>query len=108
MTKKLIEKKIKIIDFKCPTSKMHKKNDWNIIKDITKHDEIKFVIGNKNDFEWAKSKIYKYRLQDKCTILFSPVFNKIKPNIITFFYILLVLIATFLLASGKENLIYFC
>jgi len=32
---------------------------------------------------------------------------KIKPNIITFFYILLVLIATFLLASGKENLIYF-
>ena len=63
---------IKIIDFKCQTSKMHKKNDWNIIKDITEHDEIKFVIGDRDDYEWSKEKICAYKLENK-TILFSPV-----------------------------------
>ena len=42
---KVPNKVIKIIDFKCPTSKMDKKNDWSIIKDITNHDEIKFDSG---------------------------------------------------------------
>ena len=63
---------IKIIDFKCPTSKMDKKNDWSIIKDITNHDEIKFVIGDRDDYKWSKEKIHDYNLENK-TILFSPV-----------------------------------
>ena len=39
---------IKIIDFKCPSSKMDHKNDWKILKDIAEHDEIKFVIVDEN------------------------------------------------------------
>lgn len=65
---------IKIIDFKCPTSKMDKKNDWSIIKDITDHDEIKFVIGDRDDYKWSKEKIHNYNLENK-TILFSPVYD---------------------------------
>ena len=63
---------IKIIDFKCPTSNMQKKNDWSILNDLQMHDEIKFVIGNKEDYDWAKNKIQKYNLMDR-KILFSPV-----------------------------------
>ena len=47
---------IKIVDFKCPSSKMDKKNDWTILKDLQKYDEIKFVIGDKKDYEWTKNK----------------------------------------------------
>ena len=63
---------IKIVDFKCPSSKMEKKNDWAIINDITKNDEVKFVIGNKGDYIWSKEQIKKYKLT-KNKILFSPV-----------------------------------
>ena len=51
------KKVIKIVDFKCPSSKMEKKNLWSIIDDLQGHDEVKFVIGNREDFDWAKDKI---------------------------------------------------
>ena len=63
---------IKVVDFKCPSSKMHKKNDWSIIGNLQKHDEIKFVIGNQQDYEWAKGKIKQFNLYNK-KLLFSPV-----------------------------------
>ena len=65
----------KIVDFKCPSSNMSKHNKWSILKDINKRDEIKFVIGSMEDYEWAKSKIKKYNLNSISTILFSPVFE---------------------------------
>ena len=68
---------IKIVDFKCPSSNMHKKNDWNILKDLQKHDEIKFVIGNYEDYEWTKNKINSYNLNTK-RILLSPVHDVLK------------------------------
>ena len=68
----------KIIDFKCPSSNMKHKNLWEIIDDISKHDEVKFVIGDKNDFKWALNKIKTYDLEEKCSILFSSVFDKIE------------------------------
>ena len=77
---KVPNKVIKIIDFKCPSSKMEHKNTWEIIKDISRHDEIKFVIGNRQDYDWAKEKIYEFKLNEICTILFSPVFNMINPK----------------------------
>jgi len=77
---KVPSKVIKIIDFKCPSSKMEHKNLWEIIKDISCHDEIKFVIGNREDYDWAKEKIYEFKLNEICTILFSPVFDLINPK----------------------------
>ena len=65
----------KIVDFKCPSSNMSKHNKWSILEDIDKSDEIKFVIGDLEDYNWAKSKINKFNLTTKATILFSPVFE---------------------------------
>ena len=73
---KIPKKVIKIVDFKCPSSNMMNKNDWSITHDITKNDEIKFVIGNKEDYNWSKKMIKKYKLNKICPILFSPVYNK--------------------------------
>tara|TARA_B100000029_G_C17430417_1_gene907671 strand:- start:469 stop:1104 length:636 start_codon:yes stop_codon:yes gene_type:complete len=70
---------IKIVDFKCPSSNMEEKNDWRIIKDLQKHDEIKFVIGNKQDYEWAKDKIEQFNLHNK-NLLFSPVHDVLNPK----------------------------
>ena len=75
----LVPKNVKkIIDFKCPSSKMKHKNLWEILKDVSSNDEIKFVIGDRVDFDWAKDKIKKYDIENKCSILFSSVFGKIE------------------------------
>jgi 7-carboxy-7-deazaguanine synthase len=74
-----IDKRVKIIiDFKCPTSKMMKKNDYNNINFLKPIDEVKFVIGNREDYEWTKNLIEKYDLTSKCEILFSTVFGSLE------------------------------
>ena len=73
---------IKIVDFKCPSSGMEKNNLWSIVDNLYIHDEVKFIIGNRKDYEWAKEKIEIYHLTKKCTVLFSPIFNEINPEII--------------------------
>ena len=74
------KKVIKIVDFKCPSSKMEKKNLWSIVDDLQGHDEVKFVIGNREDFDWAKDKITEYSIDKICTLLFSPTFGAIDPQ----------------------------
>ena len=76
------KKVVKIVDFKCPSSKMEKKNLWSIVDDLQGHDEVKFVIGNREDFDWAKDKITEYSLDKICTLLFSPTFGEIDPQLI--------------------------
>ena len=70
----------KIVDFKCPSSGMEKKNLWSIVKDLESHDEVKFVIGDREDFDWAKEKILHYKLENKCVVLMSPTFDEIEPQ----------------------------
>ena len=74
------KKVIKIVDFKCPSSAMEKKNLWSIVNDLQPHDEVKFVIGNRKDFDWAKDRITEYSLDKICTLLFSPTFGEIDPQ----------------------------
>ena len=74
------KKVVKIVDFKCPSSGMVKKNLWSIVDDLQSHDEVKFVIGNREDFDWAKDRITEYSLDKICTLLFSPTFGKIDPQ----------------------------
>ena len=74
------KKVVKIVDFKCPSSGMVKKNLWAIVDDLQAHDEVKFVIGNREDFDWAKDRITEYSLDKICTLLFSPTFGEIDPQ----------------------------
>jgi len=67
-----------ILDIKCPSSKMSDKNLWENINHLKESDEVKFVIGDKDDYIWTKKIIKKYNLNNKCNILISPVYKKIQ------------------------------
>jgi len=74
-----VDKRIKIImDLKTPYSKMEHKNLYENINFLKPEDEVKFVIGNKTDYEWSKNIIVKYGLDKKVSVLMSPVFGLIE------------------------------
>ena len=76
---KNVDQRVKIIlDFKCPSSKMVKKNDYTNVNFIKPIDEVKFVIGNREDYEWSIELIKKYNLTGKCEVLFSTVFGELE------------------------------
>lgn len=62
----------KIVDIKTPGSGEVEKNLFDNLKHILTSDQIKFVIGHREDYEWAKGIIRKYRINELCEILFSP------------------------------------
>ena len=75
-----IDPRVKIImDLKCPSSGMEKKNLYENLQYLKPTDELKFVIGNREDYEWSLEKIKQYNIQGKCTILFSVVFGELEP-----------------------------
>ena len=77
---KNVDSRIRIImDLKCPSSGMIKKNLYENIDNIKSTDEIKFVIGSREDYEWCKEIIKKYDLTNKCDVLFSVVFGELEP-----------------------------
>ena len=64
----------KIVDLKAPSSGEEQKNNYHNIDHLTLHDELKFVVANRQDYEWAVGKIAEYRLDTKVgELLFSPV-----------------------------------
>jgi 7-carboxy-7-deazaguanine synthase len=71
---------IKIVDFKCPSSKMEKHNNFDNVKFLNKNDQVKFVIANRIDYVWAKKILIKYQLTEKAgEVLFSAVFSLLEP-----------------------------
>lgn len=75
-----IDKRVKIImDLKTPHSKMMKKNRYENIKYLKPVDEVKFVVGSREDYEWTKDIIIKYNLTEKAgQVLISPVFGEVE------------------------------
>ncbi len=71
---------IKIMDLKCPSSGEVERNDWSNIDRLGPHDEVKFVIGDCVDFDWATKVIDRYGLAKRCGLLMSPVFGEIEPS----------------------------
>lgn len=71
---------VKIIDIKCPSSSESDRMDFGNISYITKSDEIKFVIKDRDDYNWAKEIIDRYNLIERCNILISPVYGEIEPR----------------------------
>lgn len=61
----------RIMDLKCPSSGEVERNRWENIPHLGKADEVKFVIGTLEDYEWAKDVLRKHDLARRCTILFS-------------------------------------
>jgi 7-carboxy-7-deazaguanine synthase len=68
----------KIVDFKCPSSGMDKHNNFDNVPLLTRSDEVKFVVGDRRDFDWACAVIHRYELATHVgTILLSPILGKL-------------------------------
>lgn len=61
----------RIMDLKCPSSGEVERNRWENIPHLKATDEIKFVIGTAEDYEWAKQQIEAYKLEAICPLLMS-------------------------------------
>lgn len=64
-----------ILDVKCPGSEMDDRMRWDNLRRLRQNDQVKFVIGDRQDYEWAVDVVKRYRLTEKCPVLFSPVFE---------------------------------
>jgi 7-carboxy-7-deazaguanine synthase len=67
----------RIMDIKCPSSGESEKILWKNIDFLKNEDEVKFVVGQQDDLEFAKNSIEKYKIYNRCPVIISPVFDKL-------------------------------
>ncbi len=69
-----------ILDVKCPGSGMTDRMHWPNVERLRPRDEVKFVIQDRIDYDWAKGILQQFHLTDRCPVLFSPVFGTLDPR----------------------------
>jgi 7-carboxy-7-deazaguanine synthase len=72
---------VKIVDVKCPGSGEAEKNHWPNLTALAPHDEVKFVIRDRADYDFAMDVVRRYALPSRCAaVLFSPVHDVLHPK----------------------------
>ena len=71
----------RIMDLKTPGSGEVEKNLWSNIDHLDTRDEVKFVIGSREDYEWSLYNVHRFDLIARChAVLFSPIWGQIDPR----------------------------
>lgn len=73
---------IKIVDLKTPGSGEVERNLWQNLQHLQPHDQIKVVICDRNDYQWAKDILQRYPQLQKSTVLFSPSHQQLAPPLL--------------------------
>jgi len=68
----------RVMDIKTPGSAEEHKNRWSNLEHLTTHDQIKFVICSRADYDWAKSQLHEHGLSTRCDVLFSPSYAELE------------------------------
>jgi len=71
---------IKVMDIKTPASGESSRNRLENINHLTTQDQVKFVLCDRDDYEWAKELLQKLQLDKTCEVLFSPVYSQLEPS----------------------------
>jgi 7-carboxy-7-deazaguanine synthase len=76
------ERCVRIVDIKCPSSHMMERNDLDNLNRLTSRDELKFVLGTREDYEYAKRILEHRQIGPKrvCPVNFSPIFGELDPD----------------------------
>ena len=74
------QRTVKVMDLKTPSSGELNKNLYENIQYLNSKDQVKFVIGTNEDYNWSKAILTEYALSDRCEILFSPVMGLQNPT----------------------------
>ena len=70
----------KVVDLKAPGSGEVARNLWTNLAQLTPHDQVKIVITDRVDYDWAVARVREHALDARCQVLFSPVHGKIAPR----------------------------
>ena len=77
---KLDPRVVRIMDLKCPASGECERNLWSNLEHLRPTDEVKFVIADRNDYEWTRRVIREHHLEDRTQILLSTAFGQLAPQ----------------------------
>ena len=69
-----------ILDFKTPGSGELEANIWSNLERLKPIDELKFVVCDRDDFDWSVKLVREHRLTERCPVLFSPSFGQVNPT----------------------------
>jgi 7-carboxy-7-deazaguanine synthase len=67
----------RVLDIKTPGSAEAHRNLWSNLPLLTPHDQVKFVICSREDYDWAKAVVDEHRLAQRCEVLFSPSYAQV-------------------------------
>ena len=70
----------RVLDIKTPGSGEVSRNLWSNIALLTAHDQVKFVLCGRADYEWARATVAEHALPQRCDVLFSPSKSELEPR----------------------------
>ena len=70
----------RIVDIKTPGSLEVARNRWENLPLLTRHDQVKFVICSREDYDWSKQIVAERGLANVCDVLFSPSYTQVSPR----------------------------
>ena len=70
----------RIVDIKTPGSLEVARNRWENLPLLTRHDQVKFVICSREDYDWSKQLVAEHGLATVCDVLFSPSYTQVSPR----------------------------
>jgi 7-carboxy-7-deazaguanine synthase len=71
---------VKVMDIKTPSSGESARNHWKNLNHLTSKDQVKFVLCDRDDYDWAKKQLQERQLTKTCEVLFSPVYSQLEPR----------------------------
>ena len=70
----------RVVDIKTPGSGEEARNRWENLPLLSPHDQVKFVICDRADYDWARAVVATHRLDARCDVWFSPSFSQLSPR----------------------------
>lgn len=70
----------RVMDLKTPSSGESARNLYSNIEHLREKDQVKFVIGNRADYDWSRAQLDAWRLAERCEVLFSPIAGELAPS----------------------------
>ena len=72
----------RVVDVKTPGSGEERRNRWSNLPLLTAHDQLKFVLCGRADYEWARAKIAEHDMAARCDVILSPSFGQLDPTML--------------------------
>ncbi len=70
----------RVVDVKAPGSGESSRNLWGNLLHLKPHDQVKFVLAGRDDYDWAVATLHEHHIHQRCPVLFSPVHGSLAPR----------------------------